>query len=99
MGACTFSDSIKTEDSAEKAYRKLVDAARREFGESGYNGTISTTNGFAIQNKGKPMTDDAAVSKYIDETIDNAEKWGACLALRVETSEFRGWVFYGWAAE
>jgi hypothetical protein len=57
MGAHTFFDAEFGTDAAD-AYVAAVNIAYREYGErDGYNGTISTTNGFFRVVKPKSLTD------------------------------------------
>ena len=80
MGACTFRNSA-TARNMQDAYTNLVDAAISEYGNDGYNGTISTTDGYrdvtsAFKLSGKEL------SKYIEEMIDKSSKrqcFGICV--------------------
>lgn len=45
MGATTFIEEVIEDVTMEEAYRIAVDRATAEYGNDGYNGTISTTNG------------------------------------------------------
>lgn len=47
MGAIGF-ETTATGKSAKEAYKSAVDDALYEFGHDGYNGTISTTNGYRM---------------------------------------------------
>ena len=50
MGATNFS-TTKVAKTPKEAYKKAVKGAEYEHGHDGYNGTISTTNGYYFFDK------------------------------------------------
>jgi hypothetical protein len=93
MGATNFDLTIKGKSMAS-AYREAVTEAEYEYGHNAYNGTISTTNGFTDKTstfKASGLT----IDKFIEEHLDNTEKWGSAWGVEVKKGEF---VFFGWAA-
>lgn len=76
MGACSFQTSAYGK-SMQEAYDNACADAQHEYGHDSYNGTIATTRGV------RDMTADykrsgKSLSQYINDTIDNFGKWGAC---------------------
>jgi len=71
MGACQFKER-STGKTAQEVYRKLCEIAEEEYGhQDGYNGTISTTDGFRDETEmyGKSKFND--VSAYIRDRFDS----------------------------
>lgn len=83
MGACSFQNTGRGKTMSE-AYSDLCENAKDEYGhQDGYNGTISTTNGFRdftsdFKRSGKSL------QNFIDDNIERAEKWGSCLAICID---------------
>lgn len=82
MGACSFTTSAYGK-SISDAYNNAVDDATHEYGNDAYNGTISTTRGVKdvtaeYKRSGKSL------SQYINDNIDNFNKWGACGGICVQ---------------
>lgn len=74
MGACQFKGRYSGK-TADEAYRKACEIAEDEYGhQEGYNGTISTTNGFRDETEayGKSKFDD--VSAYIRNRFETMNK-------------------------
>lgn len=74
MGACQFKSRYGGK-TAEEAYNRACDEAEQEYGhQDGYNGTISTTNGFRDETEmyGKSKFDD--VSAYIRNRFETMNK-------------------------
>jgi hypothetical protein len=82
MGACSFTTSSYGKSMSD-AYSNAVDDATHEYGNDAYNGTISTTRGVRdvtaeYKRSGKSL------NQYINDTIENFNKWGACGGICVE---------------
>jgi hypothetical protein len=82
MGACSFTTSSYGKSMSE-AYNNAVEDATHEYGNDAYNGTISTTRGCRdvtaeYKRSGK------SINQYINDNIDNFNKWGACGGICVE---------------
>ena len=82
MGACSFTTSAYGKSMSE-AYNNAVEDATHEYGNDAYNGTISTTRGCRdvtaeYKRSGK------SINQYINDNIDNFNKWGACGGICVE---------------
>jgi hypothetical protein len=74
MGACQFKSRYSGK-TAEEAYNRACEEAEQEYGhQDGYNGTISTTNGFRDETEmyGKSKFDD--VSAYIRNRFETMNK-------------------------
>jgi hypothetical protein len=74
MGACQFKvrSSGKT---AQEAYVKACEVAEDEYGhQDGYNGTISTTNGFRDETEAYKKSKFDDVSAYIRHRFENMGK-------------------------
>jgi hypothetical protein len=78
MGATEFYTHRAGADLAA-AYNEAVREAVTEYGNDGYNGTISTTSGASVSTR-SVMTRSGA-SLWADAHLDDAEKWGAALAV------------------
>ena len=97
--------------SAEEAYNELVQEAEYEYGHDGYNGTISTSDGFFIR-KEHPRYGTKKFWKFVDDTMDGTKfsRWnciefkGATLKKAKEESGYKGkknikaFFFWGLAA-
>ena len=93
--------------SAEEAYNELVEEAEYEYGHDGYNGTISTSDGFKIITK-HPRYGTKKFWKFVDDTMDGTKfsRWnciefkGATLKKAKEQSGYKGKrnikAFYFW---
>ena len=77
MGAVTFCETA-TAPSARKAFDALQDEAIRMHGMDGYNGTISTVEGFRTMHVFTKYSEtkkrQAEVSKLVDRAFDKAGK-------------------------
>jgi hypothetical protein len=112
MGACNF-DITGYGSSMSDAYKNLVDDALHSSGHNAYNGTISTTSGFADKTDrfnallgSKRKTQKLIYSCIVDwelEAEEATEKWGACWGTKLpdpkETKKRQKYHFCGWAAE
>ncbi len=78
-GASDFGVSIDIPD-VRRAYEVAVKEALREHGERSYNGTISTTSGYRIR-RNEPFTNKQDLNDFVNQDIDNAEKWGPAFAV------------------
>lgn len=87
MGGTSFSN-FGEGDNPQQVYDRLVSDAVYEYGSDGYNGTISTTNGFVIATR-HPVTMDEAnqmASNFWDNDTEERlgiSKWGPCAAVPV----------------
>lgn len=84
MGATEFY-THRTGADLDDAYADAVREARAEYGNDGYNGTISTTSGAAVSTR-SVMTRSGA-SLWADAHLDDAEKWGSALAVPTAPDE------------
>lgn len=80
MGACDFTATSKLPNVSD-AYNECVQLALHEYGHDGYNGTISTTNGYKVFSA-KPVTQVEAEA-IVEREMDNLSKWDACGAVAV----------------
>tara|TARA_R100001082_G_scaffold21955_1_gene10557 strand:- start:430 stop:771 length:342 start_codon:yes stop_codon:yes gene_type:complete len=86
MGAFESQDiAVGRFKDAQQAYDELVKEAQHEYGHSGYNGTISTSNGFFIRKK-HPRFGTKAFDKFVSDTIDGTKfsRWN-CIELHRTT--------------
>lgn len=77
MGSHDFQDyqaKTATIVTAQHAYSALVRAATEEYGTDGYNGTISTTNGFTMKST-EPMPRSLATSLVFNGDFEDGEWW------------------------
>lgn len=79
MGASNFEIKVKSE-TAKEAYSIAVSEAKRMFGNDSYNGTISTTNGFAnvtkaFQASGKTLNQFMDEILFDEENSYSIQKW------------------------
>jgi hypothetical protein len=84
MGATEFY-THRTGADLNAAYDEAVREARDEYGNDGYNGTISTTCGAAVSTR-SVMTRSGA-SLWAHEHLEDAEKWGSALAVPTAPDE------------
>jgi hypothetical protein len=71
MGACQFKER-GTGKTASEVYRKLCEIAEDEYGhQEGYNGTISTTNGFRDETEAYNKSKFNDVYAYIRDRFDS----------------------------
>ena len=108
MGAFDCSDyAIGKYKSAKEAYKELVEKAENQYGWNGYNGTISTSDGFKMVTN-HPRFGTKAWDKFEDDTISGTKwkKWN-CIEIKGATAKkwkkqegFKGRrgikVFYFW---
>lgn len=80
MGATDFTVVAAGADMT-RAYEQAVRDAVGEYGSDAYNGTISTTSGAYAATRATMTEQGAAI--YAAAHIDDAEKWGAALAVPV----------------
>lgn len=84
MGATEFYTHRTGADLCD-AYAEAVREAVTEYGNDGYNGTISTTCGAAVSTR-SVMTRSGA-SLWAHEHLEDAEKWGSALAVPTAPDE------------
>jgi len=73
MGAFDRTDfALGRYKSAEEAYNKLVEEAEHEYGHDGYNGTISTSDGFKMITE-HPRYGTKKFWKFVDKTMDGTK--------------------------
>lgn len=102
MGSHNFYSEGKGKDMST-AYRKLCEYNLDYYGhQEGYNGTISTTNGFIDKtsyylelSKKKGMTRKKSLYQLQDESLEKTEKWGRCWGVKLKNGHYG---FMGWAA-
>lgn len=95
MGAHTFGSAIWTDADLRTAYNRAVADAAHEYGESGYNGTISTTYGITEAMRGETMTMTENAATFIANAVfsDMAPrelsvgKWGNAKGLKIASDE------------
>jgi len=86
MGAhCQQDFAIGRFKNAGEAYNKLVEEAHYEYGHDGYNGTITTSDGFKIVTK-HPRYNTNKFWKFVNDTMDGTKwsKWN-CIELKGAT--------------
>lgn len=101
MGASEFKNTIVA-TSAKEGYRSLVEAALHDSGHDGYNGTISTTNGFVMIAPKPGETADECAERVLEGDLHGVEKRGdaGCIDLGpAKAAGKRKFMFFGWAAE
>ena len=112
MGAHNEQDfAIGRFKTAREAYNELVEDAERKYGDNGYNGTISTSNGIKMVTD-YPRYGTKKFWKFVDNTMDGTKfsRWnciefkGATLKRIKEESNHKGkknikaFFFWGLAA-
>lgn len=85
MGAHSFTQHVPGKQSMTEAYRQADSEARHEYGNEGYNGTISTTSG-CRQVEYTAMTV-AGAELYASLNVDRAQKWEDALAVPTAADE------------
>jgi len=83
MGAFDKTDlAVGRFKSPEKAYEYLVEEAHFEYGHSGYNGTISTSDGFKMITK-HPRYNTKKFWKFVEDTMDGTkfDRWN-CIEIK-----------------
>jgi hypothetical protein len=111
MGSCNFS-TISFGKNAHDAYTKACDKAQEYYGhQEGYNGTISTTNGFSLL-PSAPKYGTKIFQKFEEKTLDVLSK-RSCRCVEIKGSKAKElkernglkgtrqkpFYFFGWAAE
>lgn len=97
MGSCEKTmtlDGKLTEEQVKQKFYDLQEEDRDEYGRDPYNGSFSTMNGIKVTSK--QFTDWNKATEYI---LDNTEKWGNALAVKVDADDHDYWLVGGWAAE
>lgn len=112
MGGHTFQQAVGGKKmTANEAYQTLVEQAELNYGCDTYNGTISTTRGFVMVDKGKQRLD-TAVRRILEDESSEIQKWGPAGCIELSGSQLRRWkrqhglertrarayLFFGWAA-
>lgn len=80
MGSTNFTEYGEGTDPGA-VYNRLVQQALHEHGNDAYNGSISTTGGFVVQQT-TPVTLDEAY-RIAEDSLDRYSKWEACGALPI----------------
>ena len=72
---------------ANQAYAEAVKEAEHQYGHDGYNGTISTSDGFVLR-KDNPRYGTKKFWKYYSDKIDGT-KWGSwnCIEIKGVTGK------------
>ena len=90
MGASNFSQVVVGKyKTADEAYRAAVAEARSQYGNDGYNGTISTTSGFKDVSKEAPIRQmSKAFDDFTRKLLDDKrfEKFGYCACIELHSS-------------
>ena len=74
MGAFDRTDfALGRYKNARQAYDKLVEEAEYEYGNDGYNGTISTSGGFKMITE-HPRYGTKKFWKFVDNTMDGTKR-------------------------
>ena len=90
MGAFDCSDyAIGKYKNAKEAYKELVERAEYRHGHDGYNGTISTSNGFKMVTN-YPRFGTKAWEKFEDDTI-NGTKWDRWNCIEIKGATAKRW--------
>lgn len=112
MGSHTFQVTVGGKKmTPNEGYRELVEAAQHNHGHDAYNGSISTTSGFVMVDKGKKRLE-TVVRGVLDDEGSHIRKWGpaGCIELSgeqlkrwkrqhgLERTRARAFLFFGWAA-
>jgi len=113
VGSITFQRTIGGRKMlADEGYRELVEEARFNYGNDSYNGSISTTSGFVMVNKGKRRLN-TVVRETLKDESSQIRKWGPAGCIELTGSHLTRWrrqhglagtrarayLFFGWAAE
>ena len=111
MGSHTFQEQIGGKGmTSETAYQALVQQAEHQYGCNPYNGTISTTSGFIVVDKGRRRAR-TVIEEILRDSSSDIVKWGpaGCIALSgaaltrwrkqhgLAGSRARAFVFFGHA--
>jgi hypothetical protein len=113
MGATNFENYVSKGqfDTPDSAFNAMREEALWEHGHGGYTGTIGEKNGWVMRNDGKPITN-KQVRDFIYGVstdgedfgdIDENDKFGPAFCVQLctseESTEVKGWLFYGYASE
>ncbi|KZF17787.1 hypothetical protein [Rhodococcus sp. EPR-134] len=79
MGGHDFHEVVYTNSDVEAVYEDLCAEAVLEYGNNGYNGTISTTRG--VNPVRVPPMSLAAAFTLASDRVDGLDKWNACEAI------------------
>jgi hypothetical protein len=82
MGATDFR-TTKRGWSMSEAYDTAVEYAIEEYGNDGYNGTISTTRG-VIDKTSMFKSSKLSIDEFINKHIDSCQKWGSAWGVCIE---------------
>ena len=92
MGACFDEFTAKTNDRDEavKLCYDYISDCKWDFGHAGYTGTFAECDGVQILSK-----EFASESDAYDWLIDNAEKWGPALGVKINPLEGDHYYYFG----
>lgn len=97
MGASSKFMSLNADlskEQVEKIFEERQEEDRDYYGNDPYNGSWTTFCGIKFISKVFDTEDGA-----VDYILENAEKWGYALAVKVEEPNNCSWLIGGWAAE
>jgi len=114
MGSTNFENEYRGPATMSDAYADLVDAARYEYGNNPYSGTIATTRGVIQDPEVKAPMTTAQVREHLKDWWEKdrqPQKWESAWAIPLAPQtepdpddwprtgrDQPGWLFYGWAA-
>jgi len=79
MGAYFITEAVKpmTKEALATWFAERIEELRFEYGNDGYNGTLTTNNGLVFT--GQAFSTESAAIRWLEESV---EKWGPVLAVR-----------------
>jgi hypothetical protein len=87
MGAVNFTKlTVGQYKDAAEAYNTLVAEAKHTYGHDGYNGTISTTDGFYNLTAEAPAFGSKAWDAWVEQLFASEkyiQKWGTCVCVQI----------------
>lgn len=99
MGSENFDHYSEGAD-VKVAFREAQEAARYNYGHSGYTGTIAEKDSAVIITEAGTLAYSEAL-ELADTLLDDPrvdDKWGPAGAIRVSDTTHDGWLFFGWAS-
>ena len=99
MGATNVSNSVRLKSLDKKEistqFNEMIQNDRYENGHS-YSGTIGMKNGYILK---KNFPSKEGVREYIEDTIDDNDKWDPAFLVTYPEKDYFIGVFYGWVSE
>ena len=91
---------------ADEVYRSLVEDDKYENGHKYNTGTIGASHGFTMVPLDQKKFTKAALSRWLDNAMEEADKWGPLHCLELPRSYAKGcrrgvrkFVFAGWVPD